>query len=66
MGDNFYLLASGWKWKIQKSTSENDNSAVEVIIVIFHVRSEIGSLVGCVNVGSKKSDKPENWDKDAT
>ena len=27
---NFYLLATGWKWKIQESTKENDNSAVEV------------------------------------
>merc|ERR1711971_204041 len=30
VGNNFYLLASGWKWKIQESTKENDRSAVEV------------------------------------
>jgi len=27
---NFYLLATGWKWKIQESTKENDKRAVEV------------------------------------
>ena len=51
VGDSFYLLASGWKWKIQKSTSENDKSAVEVIVIIFHVGSDINSIVG-INVGS--------------
>ena len=43
-GGNFYLLATGWKWKIQKSTEENDKSAVEVIlinVVIFLVRSNV-------------------------
>jgi len=30
VGGNFYLLATGWKWKIQESTKENDKRAVEV------------------------------------
>ena len=29
---DFYLLATGWKWKIQESTKENDKRAVEVKI----------------------------------
>merc|ERR1712013_276394 len=29
-GGDFLLLASGWKWRIQRSTRENDKSAVEV------------------------------------
>ena len=43
---DFYLLVAGWKWRIQKSTDENDKSAVEVlpqmvtilkIVIILHV-----------------------------
>jgi len=48
IGSNFYLLATGWKWKIQKSTKENDKSAVEVGSA-FHF---------CPAIASSNSSKP--------